>query len=869
RPVEVGGFTDADLGLFEVTDPRNPVYVQLTAANVVADGAEWKLSVMPDEASPGQRQFFAVGSASTTGIDEFVKFLSEPVLDPSSPTSLSGADPDLIVVSHPDFLEATNRWVDHRIARSGGTLQVHVVDVNDLYNWYSGGIKSEWAIKRFANHAITQWNSWALMIMGDANENVLGKEVLTEGRPWSTDWVPTHYHRQKASGYAPELMATDKWYASLEAGSFYPGIPLFPFDVSAPWDMYVGRFPCNNVAELNVMIDKVITVENVQADQDWRRRGIFMADDEWSNGLGVRAGSELTYKFGEVQFGGSERDSLGHMWAARAGVPLDSVVVLLKPYMDEGFPYDLPTNGSAPPPRSLSGGRAYAAANAAGPLIQKLSAGALVAHIQTHANPYLLASEIWLEDRRTTTGRRDIDLLANFGKPWFFMGMGCHIADWAQTAVRALNNVANERSIAEKMLIKSNSGASGLYASSGFEYITANREFGEFIFRRWVDKPPSTQSVGSSNGAATPIRSRWMIGELMWAAEADIQAVRTWFPYVEMISQYVILGDPLMMLDAGEAQVTATLVGTPDQEISGEVDIAAIDASNQRSITLQARDEAGIDRVEVIDSNGLDVTGAVVLSEVAVRATGHQIMDYTLSVPVRPYDHSLTIKVYDTGGALPSDRHYELILNMPQTAVFLSGGEVLDPEVFSFVVDEPVDLSAQVLSSAQLDDTMTLALTSETLELSNIAYNFNKGQDLDVDFTAVSSTTSDDQAHAVILSVNGLATEFVIQAGTTASAIGGVGRVYNFPNPMSDETQFVYESDAQAASGQIRIFSVAGRTVAHLKFDHNGVGRNIVPWDGRDTYGDELGNGTYLYRIEIEAPSGRVVSDMQRLVMMR
>jgi len=42
-----------------------------------------------------------------------------------------------------------------------------------------------------------------------------------------------------------------------------------------------------------------------------------------------------------------------------------------------------------------------------------------------------------------------------------------------------------------------------------------------------------------------------------------------------------------------------------------------------------------------------------------------------------------------------------------------------------------------------------------------------------------------------------------------------------------------------------------------------------VDWDGRDNAGDEMGNGTYLYRVEIDTADGLVVSDMQRLVMMR
>jgi len=862
RPVEVAGFTDADLGLYEITDPRRPKLVQLSAANIVADGATWKLSVMPDQTVGQQRTFFAVGEASTAGIEEFVTFRSSAALDPVVPTQLGGADPDLIVITHEDFTETIGRWVDHRIARSGGQLRVHVVEIQDLFDWYSGGLKSAWAIKRFTNHAITRWDSWALMVVGDANENVLGKEVLAQARDWSTDWVPTHYHVQNASGFSPELMASDKWFASLSAGADYPN-DIFPFDVSGPWDIYNGRFPCNSVGELNNMIDKVITVEDVQAGQDWRKRGIFIADDEWSNGLGVQALSELTYKVSEERFGISERDSLGTMWAGRAAVPLDSVVVLLKPYMDAGFPYELPPPPASPEPRDLGDAREYCAAVATNPLLQALSAGGLVAHYQGHANPYVLTSEFWFEDRRIILGRDDVDRLNNTNKPWVFMGMGCHIADWAQNAVRS-DVVPNEPSLSEKMLIRANAGASAIYASSGFEFISANREFGEYIFRRWVDNPPAARSVGGG-GADVPIRSRWMTGELLWAAEADIQAQRPWYPYTEMIAQYVILGDPLMMLDAGPALTTAILLGNPDQEINGEVDLVAIDATNLRTINLEARDEAGIDRLQVVDTNGNDLTGQVAVESLPDGAINHRIMNYVLNVPVRPFDHSLTVKVYDSGGALPTDRHTELVLNMPQTATFVSGGEIIEPDDWVFQADQPVSVTARVTSSAQLNDTMVMDLTSETLTLSNVVFNFNKGRELDVDFTAVAANTNPDDMHLVVLTIDGLPTELVMQSGAGATSVEGIGQVFNFPNPMHEETRFIFRTEATAGNGVIRVYSVAGSAVAEVKFLAAANGDNTVFWDGRDNRADELGNGTYLYRVEIDAPGGRLVSDMQRL----
>ncbi|MCB1181827.1 hypothetical protein KDM41_00175 [bacterium] len=860
--VEVTGFDTSDIGLYEITDPRQPVIVQVQPTNLVADGSGWKLSLSIDQTA-GQRRFAAAGDATTDGIGEYVTFLSTVASDPVDPTDTGGTTPDVLVITHGDFRAGLDRWIDHRVARAGGDLDIHVVDVQDVYDWYGGGLRDDWALKRMANHAITAWGTWALVIVGDANENSLGKQVLPQARAWSRDWVPTHYHVQQASVYAPELMASDKWYTSLEVGANYP-TDTFPYDLTGPYDMITGRLSCNSLAELNVMIDKIITVEAMDGNQDWRQRALFIADDEWSNGLGILALTQLEYSAAETIFARNERE-IAAAWAGMSAVPLDSVVITLKPYMDAVFPpYTLPD----PAPRSLTTARSQCAATAVDPLISVLNQGGLIAHFQGHANPYLLASEVWFEDRRETPGRQDIDRLSNTNRPWLFMGLGCHIADWAQNAFRT-EVAANEPSLAEKMLLRSGRGASAAYASSGFEFITANSVISTYIFDRFVANPPVPGDVGGGSAIANP-RNRWLTGEVFWAAEADLKAqYPNSYPYREAITQYVLLGDPLMTLDAGAPRVTATLLGEGDQEISGEVDLVALDATNLRQVTVEARDEAGIDRLEVIDSTGADLTSQVAVESRPVGATTWGVVNYDLSLPVRPFDHSLTVRVYDTAGHLAGDRHYELVLNVAQTAAFLVEGEAVDPDTWVFQAGEPVAMVAEITSAAQLDGAMVATLTSETLVLSDISFDFAaKGRELDVSFTAVANTTDPDQRHAVVLTLDGYPTEFTVQTGAKAGAIDGISQVYNFPNPMHGETRFVFDSDAPAGSGMIRIFSVAGRTVARLPFSHGGS-RSVVPWDGRDGEGDELGNGTYLYRVELDAPGGRIVSDIQRLVVMR
>ncbi len=861
RPMVVTGFTTDDISLIEVTDPRNPVFHTLDGNNILADGDNWKLSLEAVQ-NDTTRHFVATGDFSATGIGEFNYYESGRAADQVSPLAVGVENPDLLVITHPEFSEAIERWVTHRQARSGGTLNIHVVEVQDIYDWYSGGLKDVWALKRLANHAISQWGTWALMLVGDANENVLELGVSSAGRGWSKDWVPTHFHVQ-ATGYQanpPEVLASDKWFATFEAGMNYP-VEDFPGNVSAPWQMYVGRFPCNSVAELNTMIDKVILVETPIEGQDWRKRMIFFADDHWSNGSGGDVGS-LVKKPDERGFADVERDLMSPLWRSGSPVTLEADTLFLDNYLK---PIWL-AEGSIEPRDGVRYQNAITESNALTDLLTTLSAGALMAHYQGHANYRVLCSEYWLYDSNQPTERHDVQSLTNADSPWVFFGMGCHVSDWAQDTVKGYYPL--DPSLGEKFLTHTGGGASATYGSSGFEYVDTNEIFGRYIMERWIDLPPNSSSTpdGTPTGAG---RSRWMLGELLLCCEADVYhpPFNAGHRYQEMVAQFTLLGDPLMMLDAGPPVVTAVLTGEPDQDISGEVDIVSSESKNLVVINIDARDEAGISRLQAVDSTGDDLTSAIVTESLPDGETDHQQVYYSLDVPVRPFDHQIRIEVFDTGGDQAGDRHYNLVLNMAQEAVFTVAGEEVDPDAFKFGPDEQVDFQCELTSAAWLDDSMEINLLGENLLIENFEIAAAKSNGLSFSFTAT-AIVGRSQDRSVVLAINGFETTYVLESDGSALPDAAITRVLNYPNPMRSDTRFIYETSASTGEGKVRVFAVSGRAVATIPFTYTGGHEGIIEWDGQDNYGDNLANGTYLYRLEMNTPTGLLVSPMQRLVVM-
>jgi len=225
------------------------------------------------------------------------------------------------------------------------------------------------------------------------------------------------------------------------------------------------------------------------------------------------------------------------------------------------------------------------------------------------------------------------------------------------------------------------------------------------------------------------------------------------------------------------------------------------------------------------------------------------------------------VEVWDTGGALPEDRHWTLRLEVGQEVEFQTGGEVVDPAEFAFVPGVPVDFAATVSGGTWFHEGTTWALASDNLALTNVVLPTGKTNSAQLGFTA---TAPDDSLteRSVVLTIDGNPTEWVLQVGPNDLAPATISRVYNFPNPMRDRTRFLFETGAERGEGVIRVFSTAGRVVARIPFRFGG-GAGVVEWTGRDDKGDEIANGTYLYRVEMDAPHGRISSPVQRLVVMR
>lgn len=91
-----------------------------------------------------------------------------------------------------------------------------------------------------------------------------------------------------------------------------------------------------------------------------------------------------------------------------------------------------------------------------------------------------------------------------------------------------------------------------------------------------------------------------------------------------------------------------------------------------------------------------------------------------------------------------------------------------------------------------------------------------------------------------------------------------ITNVYPYPNPIISKARFVFTVTGQELprNMKIQIISLTGRVVREIFMNELGplhIGNNITDfaWDGTDSFGDRLANGTYLYRVSLDDPGSQ------------
>ena len=112
-------------------------------------------------------------------------------------------------------------------------------------------------------------------------------------------------------------------------------------------------------------------------------------------------------------------------------------------------------------------------------------------------------------------------------------------------------------------------------------------------------------------------------------------------------------------------------------------------------------------------------------------------------------------------------------------------------------------------------------------------------------------------------------TEFIV----AESASLALSNLLNYPNPFTTKTRFMFDLNVccQLLTVEIRIFTVSGKLVKCLNkyVSSDGFHVDNIEWDGRDDFGDPIGKGTYIYKVNVKTQEGETVDAIEKLVILK
>lgn len=239
--VTLTGFTDSAEYIFNISNPLSPTRI---ISSQIDNGTEYLVALQPPHDAK------AIVAVSESAILSASNIISDTASDLKSTANRA----DYIIITYGEFADAAQRLADHRSAQGLVTM---VVDVQDIYDEFNGGLLSTYAIRDFLHHAYSNWSAPAptyVVFLGDAFQDF--KDDLGTG---TLNYVPSHLIESDLYGQVP----SDNWFVTLEGDD-------------AIAELFAGRLSAQTVGQAHTIVDKLIAYDSQEA----AGKALFVADDD-------------------------------------------------------------------------------------------------------------------------------------------------------------------------------------------------------------------------------------------------------------------------------------------------------------------------------------------------------------------------------------------------------------------------------------------------------------------------------------------------------------------------------------------------------------------------------------------------------------
>jgi hypothetical protein len=307
----------------------------------------------------------------------------------TDPTSLLAGGADWIVITPGEFISQASRLKslreNHIRGISSPTAQA--IEIEEIYDNFSYGVKDPSAIKRFLNWTQTNWNPPVsyVLLFGDGSYDDKNLRGMPGGK---TSFIPIHTEGTtiyQTAGYLQSNPSWDSWFVD--------------FNENNVQDIPIGRVTASSISEAKGWVDKLIDYE--KSTGDWRMKAILLSDDAFV--------SSATY---------SSEDILHTTYSEEISDLLPDWIYKDKIYLME---YPMRT-GTKPDAKNA--------------LIESMSEGALVGFYLGHGNLRVITNELVFQIQ-------DVNLLSNWRKTPFYYFGSCDVGYFERPDEKSLGDYIN------------------------------------------------------------------------------------------------------------------------------------------------------------------------------------------------------------------------------------------------------------------------------------------------------------------------------------------------------------------------------------------------------------------------------------------
>lgn len=786
----LNGFSSTNIKVFDCTD-YNEVKM-ITNFNWLS-GGECKFQV----------------NESENDRSKYIALSGDKYKTPVNPVEISNSNlrgeeqgTEFIIVTHKNFLEAANNLKTHRETGTTIPISTTVVDIDKVYNEFSGGLTDVSALRDYFKHAYDNWQIRPKYVLLFGKGTYDYKDILGFGDNYVLTWQSTE------SLYLINSYTTDDFFVRVDGNDNVVDIAL-------------GRLPLRSLTHGTSIVNKIIEYEIGSEKGNWRNLITLVADDGYTSSS--YEGTEHTYP--------SEQ--------------------LSKNYTPPAFNFKK-IYSAAYPDVLTSAGRRKPEVNKA--IIDAVNEGTLLMNYIGHGSPELWAHEVIFERSVTIPqfvndkyfflcaatcdfGYFDIPNFESASETMLFLPDAGSIGSFTATRLvySNVNHILNYRFFDK--LLNSPRDTLNLPIPMGIASFKTKLElnsvndqkyniFGDPTLR--LNIPQHDALIDSVNGIAVgnniqikalsktrisgevlrPGGSKWtdFSGEgllTVFDSERDF--------YIESINYTVKLQGGVIF--RGRVSING---GEFDAEFVVPKDISY--ENNNGKINFYFFNS---------NSDGLGYNGDIVVGGTDTTTVndgdGPDIEIY--------FDDEAFANAF-----LVSPNSTLLVDLMDETGINTTGtgvGHKLEG-ILNEKEADPIDFTNYFIGDLDAG---------------------GKSGKIKYPFSSLSHGEYSIQVKAWDVFNNfSTETEFfsVVDDGDLV-----IRDVYNYPNPFGTNTTFTFQHNLTSPIDvKIKVYTIAGRMIKEIE-QNNLLDKYVtLPWDGRDEDGSELANGTYLYKLIVNTVSG-------------